>query len=280
MEGLPGQTAASIAEIVFGTPGSACDRLSRPPGEPLLACDTVDARYPLADIVKAMGGDLHTIEQLIREHTLYPYLRLAYSDAVAADFLARLITGIGTARQPNLAVWAARDPQPSLRVCRVCEALAWACPGIRPVFCQHQMPFVTVCGDHEIAVTWRRPGAAPPRLQPSRPATVAELAFARASVVIWKAGSDPAGLREQLDHTLFRRDFARSSGAYRVRALGAALSAFCRENIHDVRLRRLATSPLRARDLCQWIAGRRATLHPVYLVLLQMFLDGSTGDTP
>jgi hypothetical protein len=278
MDGLPGQSAASIAEIVFGTPGSASDRVSRAQGEPLLACGTVDARYPLAAIVNATGGGMLTIEQLVREHTLYPYLRLAYRDSVAAAFLARLVTGIGNARQPNLAVWAAGDRQRAVRVCRMCEALAWACPGIRPVYCQHQMPFVTVCADHAIALTWRRPGAAPPRLQPSRGATGPELGFARASKAIWEAGMAPAALRERLRRSLFRCGLIRGSGSYCVRELSTAMTAFSQQGIHDTRLRRLATLPLRARALCQWVAGRHATIHPIHLALLLMFLDASTGD--
>jgi hypothetical protein len=111
LEGLPSQTVASIADIAFRTPGSVGDRSSRRLAESLLARATKDARVPLADSVKAAGCGVLTIEQLIREHTLYPYLSL-YGNRVASELLTRLVTGIGRARQPKLNVWAAQDRPP------------------------------------------------------------------------------------------------------------------------------------------------------------------------
>lgn len=148
--------------------------------------------------------------------------------------------------------------------------------GVRALLCPHQIPFVKACFHCGNVLTKRVEGAQPPR-GAFRTANKHAIQFARAAQQMAIDASDPDGVRTRLLGRLSQLGYAHTDGEFRSTALRRDFTAFCRGAVSDLCLSRLSEFPRRIARLLEWLNSETCTVHPVYAILLDWFLQESNG---
>lgn len=264
------QTARSIGErVLLGVPEGADATQEGAQTNALLAGGTVSCA--LQAIVDVVPVRIVTTEDLLDANTLCWYVWLGLSAAMREGLQSRIVTGDGHAFHPRLPVWS-RPSRYVIKRCWQCDAVNWATKGARAPLCPHQIEFVSVCWKHGLPLLADGRALTPKAVREFRMTSTSEHAFARAAFDVWRMGKDPTRLASHLHVALVQADLVHTNGDYRVGALSQRFSVFCHRHVQDVRLRKLATMPLRARELTHWIAYPDEAIQPAYLSLLWMFL--------
>ncbi|UDM51959.1 TnsD family Tn7-like transposition protein [Cupriavidus sp. MP-37] len=269
----PQEAASSIARGLFmdgDTILAAKDRFA--PGR---AFGTVP-RMSLTQLASLTSGLYGNAERLLKEHSAYPLLALGLLPEMAATQGQRLLHGSGRSVQPTLRVWAGMRVG-GIRICPECEASAWERFGVSAFFWPHLVPFVQACPWHGCRLVERCPHPIPaPKRSAVRPAAADRVAYARAILAITGLG-DRQEAACHFAESLATAGFFADTGGARTHAFSEAFRNYCACLDVAPSLRKLAALPGRGAKVLAWVAGR-ATLHPIYLALLWMFLeDGGIG---
>jgi len=266
----PGEAASSIARGLFmdcDTVLAAKDRFA--PGR---AFGTVP-RIPLTELAHLTDGLYGDAEQLLTEHSAYPLLALGLLPEMATALEQRLLHGSGRSVQPTLRVWAGMRVG-GIRVCPECEVSAWERFGVSAFFWPHLVPFVQACPWHGCTLVERCPHPTPDvKRAPTLPATADLIAYSQAILAIAGLG-DRHVVARHFAEGLATAGFCAGTGRARTRAFSEAFYHFCGDLNVAPSLHKLAALPGRGAKLLAWVAGR-APLHPIYLALLWMFLEGA-----
>ena len=271
----PSEAASSIARGLFmdcDTILAAKDRFA--PGR---AFGTVP-RMPLIQLASLTGELYGDAEQLLKGHSAYPLLAVGLLPEMAAALGQRLLHGSGRSVQPSLRVWAGMRVG-GIRVCPECEDSAWERFGVSAFFWPHLVPFVQACPWHGCALIERCPYPTPDVKRASMPPASGDLiAYSRAILAVADLGDRHVVASHIAEALATAGFFCPGTGRARTRAFSEAFHHFCGDLDVAPSLRKLAALPGRGAKLLAWVAGR-ATLHPIYLALLWMFLeDGGIGE--
>ncbi|MGY2491301.1 TnsD family Tn7-like transposition protein [Cupriavidus sp. CP313] len=234
-------------------------------------------RMPLSELATLTGGLYGDAGQLLMEHSAFPLLALGLLPEMADALGPRLMHGGGRSMQPTLRVWAGMRVG-GIRVCPECEAASWERFGVSAFFWPHLVPFVQACPWHGCTLLERCPHPIPIlKRSPAPPATADLIAYSQAILAIVGLGDRHLAV-SHIAERLIAAGFLSETGRARTRAFSEAFCTYCGDLNVAPSLRKLAALPGRGAKLLAWVAGS-ATLHPIYLALLWMFLqDAGIGD--
>lgn len=228
-------------------------------------------RIPLTELAHLTDRLYGDAGQLLMQHSAFPLLALGLLPKMADALGQRLLHGSGRTVQPTLRVWAGMRVG-GIRICPECEAGAWERFGVSAFLWPHLVPFVQACPWHGCSLLERCPHPIPVQKRSAvRPAAADRVAYARAILAITGLG-DRQEAACHFEQSLATAGFFADTGRARTRAFSEAFRNYCECLDVAPSLRKLAALPGRGAKLLAWVAGS-ATLHPIYLALLWMFLE-------
>lgn len=276
----PHATAASIADMLVGRAWSGgdytSDELSLADRTPL-AFATVT--LPLSQIELRSEG-MYSVARLLENNTLCALAGLGLSEANRANLVSRAVNGSATTyAPPRLQNWLHDDKKPTM-TCGPCEWARWQQYGVRALDCRDQIPFNTACADCGNLLSRRIAGPAPPRPH-GQAAQGNAVVFAQIAQRLAKESASPKAVRARLSDALNAAGYA-STTYYRISPLQKDFNTFCQSFVSHPGLREVSQYPLRMAHILGWLRSEARTIHPVFVMLLDCFLNigGAYGVSP
>ncbi|MFJ1260499.1 TnsD family Tn7-like transposition protein [Cupriavidus sp. CuC1] len=236
------------------------------PPRPLLCGDV---SRPLALTAALLDGKLGDAGQMLTAST-WGFGRLGVSLSSELALARRLTDGVGRAARPRLPAWAvSRDAW--WPICLVCFDEYWRKFGVRGTCYDLFYPFVTVCATHGAALDAWSPSLPIPKLDVVPKGDLRAQRYAQVCKRLNEQSALGVDVIGQMREAVIAEGYQHANGDFKVSRFAQDFGQFCREQVADPALSRLALLPLRARNLLAALVHPDRPSHPCYLALLYWF---------